>query len=371
MKCTWYGFYVTVTLTVLCSVAEAQAVKVTPIGQRTGEFCAQDRAILFEDPTGVRLLYDPGNTVAGGTDTRLGEVHAILISHAHVDHLGNAKLNQDPNANSSSCSFAATTPAPSSNTAEIAAAKRSAVIAGGSLAGIIGRLIAEVTGSPTAGCPSSGLTNETIVPRTAACTGGIGLGAKRTIRHTNATRGVQVTAVTAEHPNDLASSFIAEPERTDLAAAGLGAYVGLANGFVVTFTNGLRVYLSGDTGLTSDMRIVHDYYGANLAVINIGDLFTTGPDEAAFAMAELVRPVSVIPSHVNEAATQGGRAIGARTSRFLELLSPSVDRNGSDGRFGGVGRISVFLPLSGLTMEFNGNGRCEVGCQRDFVPNLP
>ena len=364
MKCTWYGFYVTVTLTAFCSVAEAQAVKVTPIGQRTGEFCAQDRAILFEDPTGVRLLYDPGNTVAGGTDARLGEVHAILVSHAHVDHLGNAKLNQDPDANGSSCSSAVTSPAPSSNSGEIAAAKSSAVIAGGSLAGIIGRLIAAITGSQTAGCPSSGLTNETIVPRPAACTGGIGLGAKRTFRHTNATRGVQVTAVTAEHPNDLSSSFIAEPERTDLATAGLGAYVGLANGFVVTFTNGLKVYLSGDTGLTSDMRmIVHDYYGANLAVINIGDLFTTGPDEAAFAMAELVRPVSVIPSHVNEAATQGGRATGARTSRFLELLSPTDSPKEPGDRFGRVGRISVFLPLSGLTMEFNGNGRCEVGCQ--------
>jgi hypothetical protein len=44
-------------------------VKVTtPLGQRTGEFCAQDRAILFEDPTCVRILYDPGKTVAGAAD---------------------------------------------------------------------------------------------------------------------------------------------------------------------------------------------------------------------------------------------------------------------------------------------------------------
>src|SRR5215831_18343900 len=103
--------------------AQAANVKVTPVGQRTGEFCAQDRAILFEDPTGVRILYDPGNTVTGETDGRLGDVHVILISHAHSDHLGNAKLNQDPNASSSSCSNADTTPQPNSNTAEIAAAK--------------------------------------------------------------------------------------------------------------------------------------------------------------------------------------------------------------------------------------------------------
>src|SRR5215475_12543966 len=109
MKKTWQAFYVVITLIGASNATLAQNVKVTPIGQRTGEFCAQDRAILFEDPTGVRLLYDPGNTVAGGTDTRLGDVHVILISHAHVDHLGNAKLNQDPNSSSSSCSNAATT----------------------------------------------------------------------------------------------------------------------------------------------------------------------------------------------------------------------------------------------------------------------
>jgi L-ascorbate metabolism protein UlaG (beta-lactamase superfamily) len=100
--------------------------------------------------------------------------------------------------------------------------------------------------------------------------------------------------------------------------------------------------------------IVREYFGANLAVINIGDVFTTGPEEAAFAVRELIRPVSVIPSHVNEAATQNGTAVaGSRTARFLDLLRPS---------FGGSG-VSVLLPLSGVTMEFNSHGQCEVGCQ--------
>ena len=89
MKITLHALALMVVMTMAGKIAEAQNVKVTPIGQRTGEFCAQDRAILFEDPTGVRILYDPGNTVAGGIDPRLGEVHVILISHAHPDHLGN------------------------------------------------------------------------------------------------------------------------------------------------------------------------------------------------------------------------------------------------------------------------------------------
>lgn len=32
--------------------ASAQTVKVTPLGSHTGELCQNDRALLFEDPTG-------------------------------------------------------------------------------------------------------------------------------------------------------------------------------------------------------------------------------------------------------------------------------------------------------------------------------
>ena len=183
------------------------------------------------------------------------------------------------------------------------------------------------------------------------------------IRHVSATRGVEISAVAADHTNELSSAFVADPERTNLSSSGLGAYVGLANGFVVIFTNGLKVYLSGDTGLTSDMTtIVRGYFRPHLAVINMGDIFTTGPEEAAFAVTELIRATAVIPSHVNEAATQGGAAVaGSRTARFLDLLPPG--NRGGDNRGRGVRGTSVFLPLSGITMEFNGNGRCEVGCQ--------
>ncbi len=89
-------FFFTISLFATSLVAEAQNVKVTPLGSRTGEFCGQDRALLFEDPTGVRILYDPGNTVAGGTDSRLGEVHVILVSHAHSDHMGSNRLTRIP-----------------------------------------------------------------------------------------------------------------------------------------------------------------------------------------------------------------------------------------------------------------------------------
>src|SRR5579864_7581774 len=80
---------------VLCSSARAQDVTITPLGSQQGEFCVGDRALLFVDPTGVRILTAPGRTVNGSGDPRLpkpsdpsGGVHVLLIDHPHVDHIG-------------------------------------------------------------------------------------------------------------------------------------------------------------------------------------------------------------------------------------------------------------------------------------------
>ena len=98
----------------------AQNVKITPIGSHPGELCANDRATIFEDPTGVRILYDAGHTVTGPDDPRLGTIHAVLLSHAHGDHIGDQKLKA---VGGGECGNSARVPAaPNPTTAEIAAA---------------------------------------------------------------------------------------------------------------------------------------------------------------------------------------------------------------------------------------------------------
>lgn len=79
--------------------ALAQTVKVTPLGGIDGEFCALDRALVLEDPNGTRMLYDPGGTVAGPDDPRLGKIDIILVSHMHGDHVGD-RHSKAPNAGS-------------------------------------------------------------------------------------------------------------------------------------------------------------------------------------------------------------------------------------------------------------------------------
>lgn len=68
----------TLALAAGASSAWARNVKITPIGSHDGELRGLDRAMIFEGPTGVRVLYDAGNSVTGGDDARLGDMHAVL-----------------------------------------------------------------------------------------------------------------------------------------------------------------------------------------------------------------------------------------------------------------------------------------------------
>jgi L-ascorbate metabolism protein UlaG (beta-lactamase superfamily) len=160
--------------------------------------------------------------------------------------------------------------------------------------------------------------------------------------------GVSVATVPATHTNAVGPEFLDKPLADALRAHGLGVDVGPAVGYVLRFSNGLVAYLSGDTGITAEQDItVRRYYKANLVVMNIGGTpFTTGPDESAFVVNELVKPNSVIASHANEPATIDGK------------LTP----NSKTAAFQKAAKMPVHVPLSGRTMEFDGAGRCTAGC---------
>lgn len=68
-------------------------------------------------------------------------------------------------------------------------------------------------------------------------------------------------------------------------------------GFLLTTTDGKKIYMAQDTGLFGDMQLIGDE-GIDLALLPIGDNFTMGPDDALRAV-KLVRPKVVIPIHYN------------------------------------------------------------------------
>jgi L-ascorbate metabolism protein UlaG (beta-lactamase superfamily) len=160
--------------------------------------------------------------------------------------------------------------------------------------------------------------------------------------------GVSIASVPAVHSNGLNPAFLQGEHAEVLKANGLTAYLGPPGGYVIRFSNGLVAYLSGDTGITAEQeRVVHGFYRANLAVINIGGTFTTGPTEAAYVMNKLVKPRSVIASHANEVATRDGKLIaGTRTDAFIKAT-----------------RAAVHIPLSERSMHFDDQGSCVAGCR--------
>jgi L-ascorbate metabolism protein UlaG (beta-lactamase superfamily) len=296
-------------------------VKVTPLGAIDGEFCALDRAMVFEDPDGTRILYDAGRTVRGADDPRLGKIDGVLLSHVHGDHLGDMHASK---ANMGACGKPKfdVKDVPSSNTEKIVVAKKAKFFVGGEMNSFFGERI------PAAG----GDKKQVVILRAGAM---------------SKLNGVSIWGVPAVHPNGLNPAFLAGDLAKEMKANGLTAYVGEAGGYVLRFSNGLTVYLSGDTGVMADQEaVIRREFRANLAVINIGDVFTTGPTEAAYVINELVKPNSVIPSHANQASTKDGKVIpGSRTAKFIAAV-----------------KVPAHVPLSGKTLEFDGNGKCVGGC---------
>ena len=73
-------------------------------------------------------------------------------------------------------------------------------------------------------------------------------------------------------------------------------YGGEACGYVMEFSNGVKMYHAGDTNVFSDMAIIRDLYAPTIAMLPIGDHYTMSPREAAYA-CKLLKPETVIPMH--------------------------------------------------------------------------
>jgi L-ascorbate metabolism protein UlaG (beta-lactamase superfamily) len=301
--------------------ALSAGVKVTPLGSHDGEFCRYDRAMVFEDSDGTRILYDAGRSVRGPDDPRLGKIDGVLLSHVHGDHLGDV---HQPEANAGDCNHPklSVKDTPSSNTEKIVVAKKAKFFVGGEMNSWFGKRI------PAAGGDKSQVQL-------------VRFGGSRKLG------GVTIWSVPAVHSNGIDPHFLSGDIAKQMEENGLTAYVGPPGGYVLRFSNGLTVYLSGDTGVTAEQdTVVRGEFNAKLVVMNIGGIFSTGPKEAAHVINDLVKPNAVIASHANEEATKGGKILPkSKTAAFKEAT-----------------KVPVYASLSGKTMEFDKDAKCTSGC---------
>ena len=96
-------------------------------------------------------------------------------------------------------------------------------------------------------------------------------------------------------------------------------YPHASNGFIVWMSDDVSVYYSGDTSVFADMELIGEIYEPDIAILPIGDRFTMGPLEAAFAI-RLLKVKHVIPCHYGSMPTLSG------TPEKLAALTEDVAR---------------------------------------------
>ena len=93
---------------------------------------------------------------------------------------------------------------------------------------------------------------------------------------------------------------------------------GAVGGFVLAFDNGVTIYDAADTCLFSDMQLIGQMYGPQIAILPAGGKYTMGVREAARA-ASLIRPDIVIPCHYGD--IMGQPADMAELRKGVEFLA--------------------------------------------------
>ena len=217
------------------SIASGKA-EVLWLGQATMRITTPGGKVIVIDPW---LTANPKTPAAFKQLQALGKVDMILVTHAHSDHFADApalaKLHNVPIYN----------------------------------AGGMGQAIV-----------SLGIVPAALAQR---------FGKSGTVAPFGPT-GPKITAVHAEHSSEL----VWKNPATDKDETHYG---GEPVGYIIELENGFKIWHMGDTGLFGDMRLIGETYKPDLVLIPIGGHFTMGPQDAAIAVRDLIKPRYAMPMH--------------------------------------------------------------------------
>ena len=98
-----------------------------------------------------------------------------------------------------------------------------------------------------------------------------------------------------------------------------GQYAGDPAGLVLSFEDDICIYHMGDTNIFADLELYGQLYDPHVVLAPIGDHFTMGPEEAAYAV-EMIDPEIAIPVHYGT-----WPPIDADPNEFKEVLEANTD----------------------------------------------
>ena len=235
------------------------------LGQAAWKITTPEGKVIVIDPW---LVGNPKTPAEYKDLAKLGKIDLILVTHGHVDHVGDIKA---------------------------LAPMTSATVYGP--AGLIATLIDLGWITPEQGVRFG--KGGKVQP----------LGPKITITQTR-----------AEHSSEVTVSDPATKKSTTYPG-------GEPAGFIIELENGFKIYHMGDTGLFGDMKLIGEYYKPDLVLMPIGGHFVMDPKDAAYATNELLKPRFVIPMHygttpVLKGTPQEYLAALGQTSTRVFVLNP-------------------------------------------------
>jgi L-ascorbate metabolism protein UlaG (beta-lactamase superfamily) len=132
--------------------------------------------------------------------------------------------------------------------------------------------------------------------------------------------GIKFSSVSAFHTSSV------------VGAEGNMHIVGTPMGYVIEFEDGRKVYASGDTGLTADMKfVVGDYYQPDISILPATGGPNMEPEQAAYAAnatgCKIAIPFHDFPRAIEDAADPEGYAEFVKNDPFSALDSyKRIDR---------------------------------------------
>jgi len=135
---------------------------------------------------------------------------------------------------------------------------------------------------------------------------------------------------------DVAVTMVQAIHSSSVEDGGKNIYAGEPAGFVVGLPGGFKLYHAGDTTVFGDMKIIGELYKPDLACLPIGDLYTMGPREAAYAI-RLLGVHHIIPMHYGTFSPLTGTPDALRqltqdiAGLEIHALKPGESIGGSEG----------------------------------------
>jgi L-ascorbate metabolism protein UlaG (beta-lactamase superfamily) len=143
-------------------------------------------------------------------------------------------------------------------------------------------------------------------------------------------QGIKIYQVPASHTS------------SEILPGGKVEMIGAAVGYVIAFEDGQKVYMSGDTGLTADMKfVVGDYHKPLVSILPAIGFLMMEPEQAAYAASvtgcRYAIPCHDFPREISHAADPEGyrgflkdnpvQDLYKKIDRFMEILEqeyPSI-----------------------------------------------